>query len=260
MARRLLDELKLLWHGLAALDRQTVVVLTLAGVLGMWKYTFGSRAFFERHLAEGLGVEGRGLGSYLYLFGAQGVTGFVLTAAVLLVLFKRKPGEIGLGLGDWKLGLTILGLYLPVVFAGCWVLSAQTSFQHKYPLYHDVSHDWQLFALYELMFLFYWIGWEYLWRGFTLFGTAHTLGKWAIFVQMLPFAALHAQKPMAEAYLSVLGGLVLGAVVWRCRSFWFAVPIHAFQMMAMDICCTLRVRSGVLDGIGLGALRHALSI
>ena len=56
---------------------------------------------------------------------------------------------------------------------------------------------------------------------------------------------------------SILGALVLGAVVWRCRSFWIAVPFHAFQMLAMDFFCTLRVRAGV-DGIGLGAFFEAL--
>lgn len=259
MARHVLDELKLFWRSLVELDRQTVVVLTLAGVLGMWKYTFGSRRFFDQELSEVFDVDGRGLWGYVYLFGTQGITGFVLPLIVLLLLFRKKTKEIGLGLGDWKLGLTLLGLYLPVVFTGCWVLSAQESFQRKYPLFHDVSDDWQLFLIYELLFLFYWIGWEYLWRGFVLFGTAHTLGKWAIFVQMLPFAALHAQKPMAEAYLSILGALVLGAVVWRCRSFWIAVPIHSFQMMAMDLCCTLRARSGVVDGIGLGDLLRAMT-
>ncbi len=257
MMRRLRDELRRLWEALAALDRQTVVVLTLAAVLGMWKYTFGGRSYFRRELAEVVGVDGDGFWGWAYQFGTQGLTGLVLPALVLLLVFKRRPGEIGLGLGDWKLGGTLLGLYLPVVLAGCWVLSAQESFQHKYPLYRAVAEDWQVFLFYELLFLMYWLGWEYLWRGFVLFGTAHTLGHWAIFVQMLPFAALHAQKPAPEAYLSIVGALVLGAVVWRCRSFWIAVPFHAVQMMAIDFCCTLRLRTDV-EGIGPGALIEAV--
>ena len=74
---------------------------------------------------------------------------------------------------------------------------------------------------------------------------------------MVPFALLHAQKPAAEAYLSVLGGIALGALVWRCRSFWIAVPIHAAQMLVLDLWCTLRLRSGA-EGIGLDALARAL--
>lgn len=257
MKKRFLSEVRSLWRGLIALDRQTLVVLTLAAVLGMWKYTFGGRRFFREEVADLLGVDGEGLWSWAYLFGSQGLTGFVLTAGLLMVVFRCKPSEIGLGLGDWKLGLTLLGLYVPLVFAGCWVLSAQGSFQAKYPLCRAALEDWQVFLLYELLFLFYWVGWEYLWRGFTLFGTAHTFGHWSIFVQMLPFAALHAQKPTAEAYLSILGALVLGVVVWRCRSFWIAVPFHSVQMLAMDLCCTLRGRADV-DDVGLDALREVL--
>jgi uncharacterized protein len=252
-------EVQALWRGLLALDRQTAVVLTVAAVLGMWKYTFGTRPFFARTLAGALGVDAGGLGGYAYTFGTQGLTGFLIPVALLTIGFRRRPGDIGLGLGDWRLGLTLLGLYLPIVTAGAWILSGGASFQQKYPLFQGATQSWQLFAGYELLWLLYWIGWEYLWRGFVLFGTAHTFGRWAIFIQTLPFAALHAQKPIAEAYLSILGGLLLGAVVWRCRSFWIAVPIHFVQMLLMDLFCTLRARSGV-QGIGLGSLLDALDV
>jgi hypothetical protein len=107
--------------------------------------------------------------------------------------------------------------------------------------------------VYEGLFLFYWIGWEYLWRGFVLFGTARTFGVYAIVVQMVPFAILHYEKPLPEALLSILGGLALGALVWRCRSFWIAVPIHFFQMLMLDFWCTLRLRTEI-HGISPGAL------
>ena len=101
------------------------------------------------------------------------------------------------------------------------------------------------------------MGWEYLWRGFVLFGTAPTLGLYAIFVQALPFAALHVTKPWPEALLSIVGGIALGALVWRCRSFWIAVPIHAAQMMLLDFWSALRIRTGA-SGWGLEALGQAL--
>ncbi|MBI4124389.1 MAG: CPBP family intramembrane metalloprotease [Deltaproteobacteria bacterium] len=224
------------------IDRQTAVVLIAAALLGMSKFTFGSVHFFDQELS-GFFNAGRGsLWSYIYFFGMQGLTGFGIPLFILLFLFRRSPREAGLGLGDFKLGLTAVVLYLPVATLGCWFLSSLSSFQETYPFFRGVLHDWRLFAAYEVLFLFYWIGWEYLWRGFLLFGTARTFGVWSIFIQTLPFAALHAQRPWPEAYLSVLGALLLGALVWRCRSFWVAVPIHAWQMVAIDFFCTLRLK------------------
>ena len=95
-------------------------------------------------------------------------------------------------------------------------------------------------------------------------GTADPeLGAWAWWFGMqgltgfvVPVVILLADKPAAEAYLSILGGLALGALVWRCRSFWIAVPIHAAQMVLLDLFCTLRFRTGA-SGIGLDALAAA---
>ena len=59
------------------------------------------------------------------------------------------------------------------------------------------------------------------------------LGCMRIFVQAIPFALMHMQKPTSELVLSLVGGVVLGALVWRCRAFWIAVPIHSVQMLAL---------------------------
>jgi hypothetical protein len=112
---------------------------------------------------------------------------------------------------------------------------------------------WGVFVVFELWFVLYWLGWEYLWRGFVLFGTARRFGHYAIIIQMVPFALLHLYKPLPEALLSVVGGVALGILVWRCRSFWIAVPIHALQMLFMDLWFVLRIRTGT-TGIGLDAL------
>lgn len=238
---------------LQSLDKQTAFVLIACVILVFGQLTMGSRGFFEQYFGGWGTGQQHELYGWAWWFGIQGVSGFIIPVLCLLIFFKRKPSEIGLGLGDWKLASTLAGLYLPLVVIGTWFLSNGPSFKAVYPHFQGAAHDWRLFAVYELLFLFYWFGWEYLWRGFVLFGTRHTLGYWAIFVQMIPFAILHAEKPIAEAFLSILGGLALGALCWRCRSFWIAVPIHAAQMLILDFWCTLRIRTGV-QGVGLDAL------
>jgi hypothetical protein len=239
------------------LDRQMVVVLIAAVVLIFVQVQLGGRDFYWDHLAEGVAMDRRELGAWAWWFGWQGITGFVVPALILLVGFKRRPAEIGLGMGDWRFALGIAAAYLPLVVIGTWILSDGAGFRQQYPHLPQAAIDWRTFVAYELLFLFYWVGWEYLWRGFVLFGTAPAFGVGAIVVQMVPFALLHVGKPVAETYLSILGGLALGALVWRCRSFWVAVPIHAFQMLSLDLWSTLRTRSGA-EGIGLDALTRAL--
>lgn len=243
---------------LSGIDRQTAFVLLAAAVFVILQDALGSRRFFRAEIAHFLPADWRGLLSWGWWFGIQAITGFVLPAACLFLLFKKRPAEMGLGLGDWKLALGITAVYLPLVVIGTWVLSDSAAFQSQYPHYRPAVIDWGTFAAYQALFLMYWIGWEYLWRGFVLFGTAPTLGLYAIFVQAVPFAILHLDKPLAEAVLSLVGGVALGALVWRCRSFWIAVPIHAAQMMILDFWCTMRIRGNV-DGIGLDAVFDVLT-
>lgn len=253
MKQRIRREGQRLRRAAQSLDHQTVFVMTMCVVLVIVQHTLGSRRFFRTELADLFAPEWHDLLGWAWWFGIQGVTGFVLPVLALVGLFHRRPAQIGLGLGDWRLASLLALAYLPLVAVGTWILSNDTAFQAKYPHLQPAAFDWSLFLIYEALFLFYWIGWEYLWRGFVLFGTAHTFGLYAIFIQTVPFALLHIDKPLAEALLSIVGGIALGALVWRCRSFWIAVPIHAAQMLILDFWCSLRLRTGI-SGIGLDAL------
>ncbi len=241
------------------LDAQTAAVLMLAPLLMIAQFKLGGRSFFRTHLAPLLPPDATGLWPWAWWFGMQGVLGFALPALVLRLGFRQTAAEAGLGLGDARLALRLTLAYAAVVVVGAWYFSAGLAFQASYPHFRAAAYDWRLFARYETLYLCYWIGWEYLWRGFLLFGTRRTLGYYAILVQAIPFALLHLQKPAAEAVLSLPGGILLGLLVWRCRAFWAAVPLHAVQMLALDFWCALRLRSGV-GGAGPAALAEALRV
>lgn len=258
MSDRIRSELARAVSACRRLDRQTVSVLVAAAAVVILQDAVGSRRLFRTTLGTAFPQEHVGLLSWGWWFVIQAVTGFVIPLTILIGIFRRTPRESGLGLGDWKFALVIMTVYLPFVIVGTWFLSSSSEFQAQYPHHHPAALSWRIFALYELLFLAYWIGWEYLWRGFVLFGTKRTFGVYAVFIQAVPFALLHIQKPLAETILSLVGGIALGALVWRCRSFWIAVPIHAAQMMILDLWCTLRIRSGV-HGVGVGALLEVLS-
>jgi hypothetical protein len=251
------SERRRLSDAVSRLDRQTVTVLCSAALLVILQMQIGDRDVFREHFGPAFGQPWRGLLEWGWWFGMQGVLGFVVPVFLLRRVFRLTADQAGLGRGDWGFALRVAALYLPLVVVGTWFLSDGDAFLARYPHLKSAKTDWSVFLAYEAFFLAYWFGWEYLWRGFVLFGTRHTLGLYAIFVQAVPFAILHFNKPMAEALLSLVGGVALGALVWRTRSFWIAVPIHAAQMMILDLWCSLRTRTGA-RGVGLDALLELL--
>ncbi len=180
------QELRAFWSAARALDRQAVVVLVLAAVLAVLQYSLGDRDLYRSLLGGRLPEAWDGLMAWGWWFAVQGVLGFVIPVLVLLVGFRRRPSEIGLGLGDARFAGTLALLYLPLVAVGTWLLSSRPDFQSAYPHYGAATGSWRIFWAYEALFLFYWMGWEYLWRGFVLFGTARALGLYAILVQAVP--------------------------------------------------------------------------
>jgi hypothetical protein len=238
------SELERFRRAAARIDLQTATVLVAAALMVFLHHDVGARGFFLAHLSHAVPPELLEISTWIWRFGVQGFSGFLLPALILTLIFRVRPRDAGLGVGDWKFALKALGVYLPVVIVGTWVLSDQDAFQRMYPHFRDGINNGSLLLAYEAAYLLYWIGWEYLWRGFVLFGTSHTFGLYSILIQALPFALLHASKPVPEQILSVVGGVVLGAVVWRARSFWIAVPIHSVQMALIDFFCAQRIRTG----------------
>ena len=117
-----------------------------------------------------------------------------------------------------------------------------------------VKNYWDLFLLYEAGLLVYFIGWEFIWRGYMLFGLEkHTGAPIAVLIQMIPFVVLHFGKPLPETIGSIIAAIALGALSIRVRSFWYCVLIHWSVMFTIDIFSTLRFRAGI-SGIGFEAI------
>lgn len=235
--------------------KDVIIVFLTVAVVGILSFQFGSKRFFFDTWYATLGRERLyDLYQYLYWFGSEFVIYFLLLIPVIVFLHRRPLRDFGLSLGDWRFGLRVSLLFWAIMLPILWVVSATPAFQQVYPHSQIVRGDWSLFLIYEVAFILYFIGWEFIWRGYMLFGLLpHVGASIAVLMQMIPFVILHYGKPMPETFGAIAAGIALGALSVRTRSFWYAVLIHWSVMLTIDLLATLRFRSGI-DGLGPDAL------
>ena len=114
-------------------------------------------------------------------------------------------------------------------------------FLAEYPLNKGAGTSTHTFALHAATYLFFYLGWEFYFRGFLQFGLRTALGDWhAILIQTALSCILHIGKPSGEIYSSILGALLWGIVAFRARSLLFIVLLHWLLGVSLDffICYT----------------------
>jgi len=72
------------------------------------------------------------------------------------------------------------------------------------------------------------IGWEFIFRGWILFGYAKEFGDNALWLQAVPFAVAHIGKPEVETLSTIFGGFIFGLIAWKTKSFLYPFLIHLF--------------------------------
>ena len=152
----------------------------------------------------------------------DGVLFYVLIPLLTIVALRQTPLRWGLGLGRWRetLGLTAAagaGTALLLVVA-----TRMPVFRQYYAHYGPQGALWPWLGFFVVDM---W-AWEFFFRSFMLFGLEPAMGELAIYVQMIPFAIAHLGKPQIETLSSIAGGIAIGYIVRRCRSFWPAFALH----------------------------------
>ena len=144
---------------------------------------------------------------------------------------------------------------LPII----WIFSATQSFTEKYPHLLSTRNDWNQFLVYESGILVYLISWEFIWRGFMLFGLKDKFGFYAVLIQMIPFVILHNGKPVPETFGAIVGGIALGVLALRTNSILYCILTHSGVMIAIDVISTLRYRANDY-GTGLHSLLNIIKL
>lgn len=168
-------------------------------------------------------------------FGLAFTMFFVIPAGVIVFGFRRRLSDYGLTLGRPGVWLRYLIPYAAVVLPVILVASRFDSFRSYYPQWEPASQGGWWLLSYEAGFAAYFFAWEFLFRGFVLFGLKKRFGPAAVVIQTVPFALAHLGKPEAEVFAAVIAGIALGIMSYRGRSVLPCALLHWVSAVVMDL-------------------------
>lgn len=145
----------------------------------------------------------------------------VLPILTILIFLRKNPLDFGLRIGDYKVWIPYVVIFLIIAVPVLYFTSDMSSVQGYYRTHRGFD-----FLTYALQMGVYMLGWEFLFRGFMLFGLKDKFKEGSIIVQMIPFVLLHIGKPEIETISTIFTGLLWGYIAYRGKSFWPAYIMH----------------------------------
>jgi len=219
-------------------DIDTYIILLSAPLLLTLYWYYGSAGQFGKYFP---GLLKNSLFD-LYSHQLQFFVFFLLMMAIPVLFIKfrlKKPlGEFGFSLGDKKFGLTFVLLAVPFIITPLIFIAAKMpDIQSEYPLAKILHSRHDLIIWYEAIYVvFYYIAWEFYFRGFLLFGLKDKFGSMnAILIQTISSCLIHIGKPDGETIGAIVVGIIFGMIALRTRSFWYVFILHASLGVLTDL-------------------------
>jgi hypothetical protein len=160
---------------------------------------------------------------------------YVITPFLLYFVFQHSPKDFGISLGKPKEWIRDVLVFYAIFLVILIVAFKFTNLKNVYPLYRRASQGLHYFLFYQLIQMWYLLGWEFFFRGFMLFGLERKFGRMSVLVQAIPFAIVHFKKPQLEAYGAIFAGIFLGLIGLRARSFLPCFLLHYMIILTADV-------------------------
>jgi membrane protease YdiL (CAAX protease family) len=172
------------------------------------------------------------LGAFL-LFG-------VLPIAIVKFVLRERLADYGLRLGIRFRTVRSFLIASPFIVLIAILTGHNAAFFDVYPLNEvirpqNVKIGYSIFAVHSILYLGYYFGWEFLFRGFLQHGLSERCGiQTAILIQTLASTMLHYGHPESEIFSSVLAGLGWGILAYRTKSILSGFAQHALLGIVLD--------------------------
>lgn len=200
---------------------------------------FGSFSFFENAFKN---VQDVSYWKIIYHNLMAFVLFFVVGAIFNKLVLKNKLQNVGLGVGNGKLGLKIALIGLPIAIICGLTTVLDASMTTTYPLidFAQYNNFWQI-ALYFFSYFLYYVGWEFLFRGVLYFNSEKKCGTLgAILLTTLISALIHTSiggfgKPMIETLSAIFAGVIFGFMAYKTKSIFPSLFLHMIVGFSTDL-------------------------
>ena len=162
-----------------------------------------------------------GIGPEISL-GLSHVGLFLAVPLLTLLLLRERPGEFGLRIGEWRIGLAAAVVLAAVATPAILLVSGLPDFVLYYRQEPAdlpgalVGNAVNVAAA------------EFLFRGFLMWTLIRIVGPLGVVLATFPFVFTHLGKPELETLSTFFGGLGFGWIAWRTRSVLYGALLHAY--------------------------------
>jgi membrane protease YdiL (CAAX protease family) len=211
--------------------KPTVILLSAAVFLSIDRH-FGSADFWVQN-----GFIHGGLAATWLMFFSAFIMMFLLPVVLVRFLFHEDLRNYGLRLGDWRTGLRSTVVLIPLISVLLLLPAARTSeMKAFYPLTNEANTVAGFFLLQTPRVLFFYVAWEFFFRGFMLFGLRPIVGDWvAICIQTVPSCLWHIGLPTGELLSSIAAGIMFGMMAIKTSSIVWPILLHALIGNILDL-------------------------
>jgi len=223
-------------------DRQTALILFIVPVmLTIWVY-FGKKYNCESFFPQLSQRWNADFYYTIYEYMAAFLLMFLIPFLAIKYGFKARLKDLGFRVGDARFGMRFVLIAAPLFLLSAYLGSADPVMQAEYPLAKSIMQHAPLFIIIEIFYLIYYVSWEFLFRGFMIFGLEKRLGAAvAILIQTIPSAIVHIGKPVSESFAAIFAGILFGFLAYRTRSILYPLILHAVIGIGTDLFITMRI-------------------
>ncbi|MDR2641878.1 MAG: CPBP family intramembrane metalloprotease [Planctomycetaceae bacterium] len=203
----------------------------------IWKCTFNSGVakFSEDWFWYDFFVgEGKLISAFI-LFG-------IIPILIVKFVFHENLSDYGLRIGEVVRTFRSFCIAFPLVTVIAIMAGNSDLFHNVYPFNFGLRRcnlsdelSYEIFLIHAFLYLGYYFGWEFMFRGFMQHGLSTKCGIGiAILMQTITSVMLHFGHPTGEIFGSICAGLAWGYLAYRSRSILSGFAQHATLGIVLD--------------------------